>query len=353
MRRRWVVTGAACAGALLLAMGTAPRYVEELRVGGGYGEPVDGGADFDGAGNAWLDGSVTAMGLTSGADGVTTDLDGAGGALTMRFENSSGTVMPFAEVRASAEDVTAGDEDGSLALWAVSKGVDTEYVRIDADAHKIYARAPIVAGFDEVQLTSPGGPLQLAALEQGGALTGYVMTWDGAAWSAGEPAERTIALMAAEGAPASTGGCGAAEQRETASHGVNAWTLPFDGASDEAAWWSLALPDDYAGGSLSARVFWTATGGASGDTVAFELEALCLGEGDALDSAPGTACVLTDAWVADEEVHVTAAGSLTIADAAAGELCLARLRRDASGGAMAADADVLMVTLEYAPVVAQ
>jgi hypothetical protein len=63
--------------------------------------------------------------------------------------------------------------------------------------------------------------------------------------------------------------------------------------------------------------------------------------------------VLTDAWVADEEVHVTAAGSLTIADAAAGELCLARLRRDASGGAMAADADVLMVTLEYAPVVAQ
>jgi hypothetical protein len=35
----------------LLALGPAPRYLEELRIGGGFGDPTDGGADFarDGA----------------------------------------------------------------------------------------------------------------------------------------------------------------------------------------------------------------------------------------------------------------------------------------------------------------
>ncbi len=39
--------------------GSAPRYVENLRIGGGYGSSPDGGVDLDSAGNVAADGDLT------------------------------------------------------------------------------------------------------------------------------------------------------------------------------------------------------------------------------------------------------------------------------------------------------
>jgi len=47
-------------GALVLGIGANPRYLEELRIGGGYGETVDGGADLEKNGDIHTDGDVTA-----------------------------------------------------------------------------------------------------------------------------------------------------------------------------------------------------------------------------------------------------------------------------------------------------
>jgi len=64
MRRRTrigvVATMLAVLGAMLLGIGANPRYLEELRIGGGYGDPVDGGADFEHDGDIHTDGEVTA-----------------------------------------------------------------------------------------------------------------------------------------------------------------------------------------------------------------------------------------------------------------------------------------------------
>lgn len=49
-------------GVGVLAIGPNPRYLEELRIGGGYADPVDGGADLDKAGNIVTDGSITLEG---------------------------------------------------------------------------------------------------------------------------------------------------------------------------------------------------------------------------------------------------------------------------------------------------
>lgn len=46
----------------LPAMGAKPRYLEELRIGGGYGSSPDGGVDADKAGNLALDGDLTVDG---------------------------------------------------------------------------------------------------------------------------------------------------------------------------------------------------------------------------------------------------------------------------------------------------
>jgi hypothetical protein len=67
MRKRIALVGICCLG--LLAIGSHPRYLEELRIGGGYGDGADGGADFDNSGNIAADGSVnlkTAIGPHSG-----------------------------------------------------------------------------------------------------------------------------------------------------------------------------------------------------------------------------------------------------------------------------------------------
>jgi len=53
----------AAAGLLALGMGPNPRYLEELRVGGGYEDPGDGGADFE------KDGSITTSGNVRILDG--------------------------------------------------------------------------------------------------------------------------------------------------------------------------------------------------------------------------------------------------------------------------------------------
>ncbi len=55
----------------LPSLGSRPRYVEELRVGGGYLSSPDGGVDIDKAGNMALDGDLTVGGdLALAATGV-------------------------------------------------------------------------------------------------------------------------------------------------------------------------------------------------------------------------------------------------------------------------------------------
>jgi len=66
--RLWVVVGI---GVLLMAIGPAPRYLEELRIGGGFGD-ADGGADFDAQGNITTDGDIAVDG---GNIGITADAD--------------------------------------------------------------------------------------------------------------------------------------------------------------------------------------------------------------------------------------------------------------------------------------
>jgi len=54
-----VATALVVLGAMLVGIGANPRYLEELRIGGGYGDPVDGGADFEQDGDIRTNGEVT------------------------------------------------------------------------------------------------------------------------------------------------------------------------------------------------------------------------------------------------------------------------------------------------------
>lgn len=61
-RRAIIIIVAACLG---MAIGASPRYIEELRIGGGLNDPVDGGSDFEKNGNILSNGSLSVDGNVS------------------------------------------------------------------------------------------------------------------------------------------------------------------------------------------------------------------------------------------------------------------------------------------------
>ena len=96
-------------------MGPNPRYLEELRVGGGYGDSVDGGADFEKNGDIRTNGDLMVEGTASV------------GLLTVagKFATGSSTAS-YAGLRITPGSVPSLLQDGDV--WTTSTGI---YVRIN------------------------------------------------------------------------------------------------------------------------------------------------------------------------------------------------------------------------------
>lgn len=93
MQRHWKWLVPALAGiGLLAAVGPNPRFLEELVIGGGFGDAVDGGADFEKTGVINTDGDINTDGVfkTGGTQIAATDLsDGPSIAHTNEAETIS------------------------------------------------------------------------------------------------------------------------------------------------------------------------------------------------------------------------------------------------------------------------
>ena len=61
----------------LPSVGSAPRYIEEIKIGGGYGSSPDGGVDVDKAGNMAADGDLTVGGTVDVKGGTIVNSTGA------------------------------------------------------------------------------------------------------------------------------------------------------------------------------------------------------------------------------------------------------------------------------------
>ena len=64
--------------AVALGIGATPRYIEELRIGGGYGESIDGGTDFEQDGDILTDGDLSVGGAVTTSSLSTNDLTVSG-----------------------------------------------------------------------------------------------------------------------------------------------------------------------------------------------------------------------------------------------------------------------------------
>ena len=137
--------------------------------------------------------------------------------------------------------------------------------------------------------------------------------------------------------------------RETSSNVVNYHYAAFDTTTSEIAWFTWTPPANWNAGTVRFKLYWTNTAGLTTETIDFDLAAVAFADDDALDTAVGTAQNVTDTWIAQGDLHITAYSSaITIAGTpAAGEEVHFKLSRDIASDNLTGDADVIGVPLEY------
>jgi hypothetical protein len=108
--------------------------------------------------------------------------------------------------------------------------------------------------------------------------------------------------------------------------------MDFDKDTDEFCQWTVWMPNNWDGGTITAAFMWTAASG-TGDVI-WGLQGRSHGNDDAIDQAWGTAQTVTDSLITVGDVHITSATSaITLAGTpAAGELIQFRAYRDANAG---------------------
>lgn len=178
-------------------------------------------------------------------------------------------------------------------------------------------------------------------------LTATTPTWQEIGGTLSTAAE--IFLSAAGGWPSTTSGCAANVQTEYASNDVDLWSLDFDQTSPEYAQWSIWMPDNYGGGTMTFEVLWTAAAGTPAQTVEWNLEGRAYTNDDPIDASWGTAVEVSDALIATGDIHISVeSGAVTLAGSpAGGQFVQFRAWRDAASDSLAADARLLGIKVHY------
>ena len=165
----------------------------------------------------------------------------------------------------------------------------------------------------------------------------------------GGAATGQILLRAEGGYPSTTNGCSLPFKREYVTNDVDVYILAFDKDSDEFAQWKVPLPADYDGGTMTGIVAWTAEGGGGGETVAWNIQGRSYADDEAIDQAWGDTVEVSDTWIADGDVHISAtSAAITLAGTpAGGEMAMFRTWRDVSDDDLGCDADFLWARLTF------
>lgn len=161
---------------------------------------------------------------------------------------------------------------------------------------------------------------------------------------------RTIVIIAGSLSPATTSGCAAITKSEVGSNKIDVNQLAFDKDSIEHAFINFVMPDSYNGGTITAQFIWTAIAGTTGNVI-WGIKGRAYADDDGIDQAHGTEQEVTDAFIAQNDVHISAATSaLTLAGSpAGGQLVHLDIYRDATdaGDTFDADANLIGIKIEY------
>lgn len=160
-----------------------------------------------------------------------------------------------------------------------------------------------------------------------------------------------IFLSAAGGWPSTTSGCASNALMESVTNKVNTWSLDFDPASVEYAEFTVAMPSDWNGGTVTATFYWKAND-ATTNAVVWCLQGRSFADGSAIDQAFGTVQCATDANASTAyQLRISAATSaITLAGSpAANQLVQFRVYRNATDGSdtLTVDAQLMGIMVSF------
>lgn len=214
---------------------------------------------------------------------------------------------------------------------ATSRG---DYLHASGTAGKATPSSALVQGVFGVALSAVGAAGDISAL-----------IWPMAPYaSVGH-----IVLTAQDGWPTIMNGCQRGIVYLSPGFGIAVYGMQFSASADKFAQWLSIMPHDWDGGTVTAQVHWTCSGGGAGETVEFDVRARSYGDDDALAQALGTVQAATDTWIADLDLHITAATSaITLGGTpAADELVIWQVMRDVSEDDLGCNAILLAVHITY------
>jgi hypothetical protein len=149
--------------------------------------------------------------------------------------------------------------------------------------------------------------------------------------------------------PSTTNGCDTPQKIEFGTNDVDKYICAFDQDNDEYAQFSVRMPPEWDGGTVTAKFHWTAASGAG--NVMWSLHGISYGDSDPLDTAWGTVQSVTDTLITTNDEHITSATpAITLAGTpAGGERAHFRVYRDAADVAdtLTADAWLLAAYINF------
>ncbi len=151
--------------------------------------------------------------------------------------------------------------------------------------------------------------------------------------------------------PTLTSGCAPASQIEMGTNKNVYDYLAFDPSATEYAFFNVAVPQDYTGGTMYFKVLWTHPATTTNFGVAWGLQGVAISNDDTLDVAQGTGVLSVDTGGTTSDFYLSdLSGKVTIAGSpAVGDLINFRVYRkhDDAGDTMAVDAYFLSIMVWY------
>jgi hypothetical protein len=163
--------------------------------------------------------------------------------------------------------------------------------------------------------------------------------------------KQTIGVASGGIFPATTNGCAALAQAETATNKINYKYLAFDASAVEYAWVWFPTPKSYNASTFTLRFVWTHPSTATNFGVVWQVEMLSLADDDAIDTAVGTAVTVTDTGGTTQDFYASAeTGAITPSNTASKQdwipVRISRLATDASD-TLAVDAHLIGIEIYY------
>jgi len=274
-----------------------------------------------------------------------------GAAVWHQVDVPAGPLNKLDATTAPTVNEDSGDGYAVGSIWC-DVTADKGYICLDAT---VGAAVWILAGYSDGQAvdaveaaatttTTPAGASDYLLAVVGGVLKRIL--YDDAA-----KAKQTI-ILGAGGWPSTTAGCQVlTKSAEGATYKGTFQGFMFDKDAVEYLEYVAVMPDNYDGGTMTARFFWEPNTTVNPTAVVWQIEAACLGDGDALDAAWGTPVTVTDNGADNTKLYISAATAAMTPGGtpAGGKLMHFRISRKATDAAdtLVTDAGLESVQVEY------